>query len=73
LNERSDEKLIAASRTGDKSAYATLVEKYYRHIFLVCLGVIGNVHDAEDTAQDIMLKGFVKIKKLRDGSKFLEF
>ena len=40
MNDRSDENLVAASRRGDKSAYAQLVEKYYKQLFLVCLGII---------------------------------
>lgn len=39
-------------------------------MFLTCMGFLGNVHDAEDIAQDAMIKGFVEIKKLRDGSQF---
>ena len=70
MNDRSNEKLIAASCTGDKSAYAALVEKYYRHIFLVCLGVVGNVQDAEDAAQEVIFKGFLEISTLRKSSQF---
>jgi RNA polymerase sigma-70 factor (ECF subfamily) len=70
LDERSDKNLVDASCTGDRKAYAALVTKYYRHVFLVCMGILGNVVDAEDIAQDAMLKGFVDISKLRDGSQF---
>ena len=66
----SDNNLVVSCRTGDRKAYATLVKKYYRQVFLACLGILSNVHDAEDIAQDAMLKGFVEIKKLRDGSQF---
>lgn len=70
MDERSDKNLVVACRTGDKKAYAVLVKKYYRQVFLVCMGILGNVHDTEDIAQDAMLKGFVEINKLRDGSQF---
>jgi len=70
LDDRSDENLVVASRAGDRSAYAVLVQRHYRQVFLLCLGVLGNVHDAEDLAQDAMLKGFEQITKLRDGSQF---
>ena len=70
MDGRSDKNLVVASRAGDREAYAALVKKYYRQVFLVCIGILGNVHDAEDIAQDAMLKGFVEIKKLRDGSQF---
>jgi RNA polymerase sigma-70 factor (ECF subfamily) len=70
LNDRSDENLVTASRKGDKSAYALLVKRHYKHAFIVCLGIVGNVEDAEDTAQEAMLKGFMEIEKLRDSSQF---
>lgn len=70
MNDRSNENLVAASRKGDKSAYAQLVEKYYRRLFLICLGIVGNIHDAEDVAQETILKGFLEISTLRDSSRF---
>ena len=70
LDSRCDEKLVEASQAGDKNAYASLVKAYYRYVFLVCLGMVGNVHDAEDIAQDVMLKGFEQIRKLRDPGQF---
>ncbi len=59
-----------ASSRGDRSAYAGLVRRHYNHVFLVCLGVLGNVHDAEDVAQEAMLKGFERIRQLRAGAQF---
>jgi RNA polymerase sigma-70 factor (ECF subfamily) len=70
LNDFSDEILVAAAQRGDKSAYSLLVKRHYRYVFAVCLGMLGNVHDAEDMAQDAMLKGFVKMGGLRKGEQF---
>jgi RNA polymerase sigma-70 factor (ECF subfamily) len=70
LNESLDESLVRASQQGDKTAYAVLVKRHYRHVFALCLGVLGNVHDAEDIAQEAMLKGFLKIKKLDKCEQF---
>lgn len=70
MNDRPDENLVVASRMGDKNAYATLVKRHYKHVFLVCLGILGNAHDAEDVAQDAMLKGFEQICTLRDRAQF---
>ncbi|MHC4192945.1 MAG: RNA polymerase sigma factor [Planctomycetota bacterium] len=70
MNEFSDDILVAASQRGDKAAYGILVRRHYRHVFALCLGVLGNVDDAEDIAQDAMLKGFVKIRQLRDDEQF---
>ena len=68
--DRSDEKLVADSCKGDKTAYAQLVERYYKQVFLVCLGIVGNSHDAEDLAQEAILKGFLEISTLRKSYQF---
>jgi len=70
LSDRSDKDLVVSCLAGDRSAYELLVRKHYKRIFLTCLGILGNVHDAEDMAQDAMMKGYEQIRTLRDGSKF---
>ncbi len=70
MNEHSDENLVDASRAGDKGAYAVLAGRYYKRVFVVCLGMLGSVHDAEDITQEAMLKGLLNIRNLRDSSQF---
>lgn len=70
MDDRSDEMLVVAWRQGDKSAYTALVERHYRHVFAMCLGILADVHNAEDIAQDAMLKGLLKIAELREGEQF---
>ncbi len=55
---------------GDRAAYAPLVRRHYKHVLLVCIGVLGNVHDAEDVAQDAMLKGLEKLRQLKEPDQF---
>lgn len=73
MNDFSDDILVAASQRGDKSAYALLVKRHYRHVFAMCLGLVANVHDAEDIAQDAVLKGFLKIRELRENEQFVRW
>ena len=54
----SIEKLVWASRTGDRQAYSVLMERYYRYIYLTCLSQTGDVHDAEDLCQEVFIKGY---------------
>ena len=70
MDERSDNDLVIASCRGDRTAYAVLVRRHYNQTFLACLGVLGHVHDAEDVAQEAMLKGFERIRQLRTPSQF---
>jgi len=64
LDDRLDENVIRACQKGDKAAYAVLVKRYYKSVFALCLGMVGNTHDAEDATQEALLKGFLQIKKL---------
>lgn len=70
MNDAVDENAVRACRQGDNAAYATLVERHYRRVFALCLGMMGDVHDAEDLAQEVMLKGFTNIRKLSDAGRF---
>ena len=70
MNDYSDENLVAGSCRGSKDAYTQLVERYYKQLFLMCLGIVGNVQDAEDLAQESILKGFLEISKLQKSTHF---
>jgi RNA polymerase sigma-70 factor (ECF subfamily) len=70
LNGRSERKLAATWHKGDRLAYAGLVKVYSRRVFAICLGMLGNVDDAEDVAQQALLKGFTDIEQLRDSEQF---
>ena len=70
MKTRLDESLVCASQQNDKTAYAELVKRHYRHVFAMCLGMLGNIDDAEDIAQETILKGLLKIKKLDKAGQF---
>jgi len=61
---------VADTRRGDRAAYAILVGRHAKRIFAICLAVVGNTHDAEDIAQDTLVKGFLQINTLRDEGQF---
>ena len=46
------------------------MHKYYKRVYLLCLGLVSDVHDAEDIAQEVFLNGFVKIGQLRKPLRF---
>lgn len=70
MKEIADEKLVLAAKAGDQGAYVKLVERHYRCVFAVCMGVFGNVHDAEDATQETIVKGLQKIGSLQDERQF---
>ena len=70
LNGDLENKLVASCRNGDASAYASLAREYAGRIFAICYGMLGNAHDAEDIAQQTLLKGFASIRQIRRNEKF---
>lgn len=70
MNELSDKDLVAICGRGEKQAYTALVRRYSGRVFGICLGIVGNTHDAEDLAQEALLRGFSQIGSLRDGEQF---
>ncbi len=65
MDRRSEKELVDASREGDRDAYGVLVSRHYERIFAICLGVMGDPHDAADTAQETVIRGLEGIGKLR--------
>ncbi|MFC1766699.1 RNA polymerase sigma factor [Planctomycetota bacterium] len=70
MEDRSVEVLVRASWSGDREAFARLMERYYRSIYLTCLSQLVNIHDAEDVAQDTFMQALAKLKQLKDPTRF---
>jgi len=70
LTRETDKKLTLAETGSRKGAYVELIERHYRRVFAVCMGVFGNIHDAEDVAQDTMIKGLTQFETLKDQTQF---
>ncbi len=62
--------MVQSCRNGDSFAYETLVKVYAQYIFAICFAMIGNSHDAEDLAQQALLKGFTSIKNIQNSQRF---
>ncbi len=65
MEKRSDEELTRAAQAGDISAFNDLVRRCRAGIMSELTGLMGNVHDAEDVAQEAFLRGFLKLSTLR--------
>jgi len=70
LNSDLEKELAASCRNPDRSAYRDLIEAYSGRVFAICMGMLGNTHDAEDIAQQTLLKGLTNIKQVRDNEQF---
>ena len=49
---------IAEAKTGDKDAFAKLVEKYQRPVYSVCYRMLGTPTAAEDAAQEAFIRDY---------------
>lgn len=70
MNEDLEKKLVVACREGDRSASAKLAKHYSGRIYAICLGMLRHRENAEDIAQQALLKALTNIKQLRDDEQF---
>lgn len=66
----ADAQIVDRIRRGDVQAYGTLVERYERAVLAAVLGIVRDVHDAEDVAQDVFVRCYTQLGSLRDSSRF---
>ena len=62
--------LIQRAQDGNSDAFYELVRPYERALFLVALSLVKNEGDAEDVAQEAILKAFKNLAGFRQEAKF---
>lgn len=65
--------LVAKVRDGDEAAMTQLVGRHRRRLLRVAANVLRDPHEAEDAAQEALLKAFREIGKLREDRAFSGF
>ena len=63
-------RLIRRIQNGEVDAFYELVRPYERALFVTALGLLKNDADAEDVAQQAVLKAFKNIARFRQEAKF---
>ncbi len=66
----SEAELIQRVLTGQDEAFRELVRPYEHAVFMATQGILRNEADAEDAAQEAVLKAFINLPKFRGDSKF---
>ena len=66
----TEQELIRRVREGDKEAFYGLVRPYGRAVFFAARSVLNNDADAEEAAQEAVVKAFMHIEEFRGESKF---
>ena len=62
--------LISRVQGGQHELFYDLVRPYERRVYAAALAILRNEHDAEDAAQEAMLKAFANIRQFRAEARF---
>jgi RNA polymerase sigma-70 factor (ECF subfamily) len=70
LHDREDRQLVGAAVDGNAEAYSALVRRHGKRVYAICLGMLGNVPDSEDMAQETFVTAMTRLHTLKDAAKF---
>jgi len=65
-----EQRLIQRIRDGELEAYYQLIRPYERRVYAAAFAILRNQADAEDCAQEAVLKAFQHIRQFRAEAKF---
>jgi RNA polymerase sigma-70 factor, ECF subfamily len=70
---QSELRWLEQSRLGDDTAVAALVARHRARLIRVAANVLRDRHEAEDVAQEALLKGLREVSRLRDDRAFASY
>jgi RNA polymerase sigma-70 factor (ECF subfamily) len=70
LTQPSDKELIQAVLAGEKTGYEKLYDRYGPLVRAICHDTTQNLTDAQDLAQDVFMRAYEKLGRLRDPDRF---
>ena len=70
LDEASEGSLIRRVCSGEHAAFYELIRPYERRVYAAAFAITHNDADAEDVAQEAMLKAFKNLRQFRAESRF---
>jgi RNA polymerase sigma-70 factor, ECF subfamily len=65
-----EQNLIRSVQSGQHELFYQLVQPYERRVYAAALAILHNEHDAEDAAQEAMLKALANIRQFRAEARF---
>ena len=69
-SEMSEAEAIEGAKRGDAECFEVLYSRHERHVYSICLRMMGNVEAAEDLAQEAFLQLYRKVAMFRGDSVF---
>ena len=70
MTKPSDRELIQAVLAGEKASYEKLYDRYGPLVRAICYDTTRNLTDAQDLAQDVFMRAYEKLGRLRDRDIF---
>jgi RNA polymerase sigma-70 factor, ECF subfamily len=70
LDDAADGWLVNKARAGDLDAYEVLVRRHRDRIYRIALRMLGDRHDAEDIAQDVVIQLWTALAGFTGASSF---
>jgi|SRR5579884_905548 len=70
LRQERETALIAAILNGEREKFHDLIRPYERQVFLTALALVKNETEAEDIAQEAILRAYRKLASFRGAAKF---
>jgi RNA polymerase sigma-70 factor, ECF subfamily len=70
LSHLTETEIVQLAQQGDAAAFEHLYKQHSRHVYALCLRMVGNASEAEDLTQDAFLQLFRKIGGFRGESSF---
>ncbi len=68
--KNDDGALVAEALAGRGDAFGTLVERYERAVYHLCLRTMRDAEEARDCAQEAFFKAFRSLRTFKPGAKF---
>lgn len=62
--------LVLEAQAGNREAFATLVERFQGRLYAQALGILADPTEAEEAAQETIVRAFERIRNLREPSAF---
>ena len=70
LKEKSDSELVALTKSGNKKAFAELIQRWQTPIYTFCFRKLSHQEQAEELTQDIFIAAFKGMGSFRNDAKF---
>lgn len=70
MTKPSDKELIQAVKAGEKTAFVELYDRYGPLVRAICYDTTRNLTDAQDLGQDVFMRAYEKLGRLREPNRF---